>query len=77
MTKEDLKPKCCEECRYIGDYTSGLYYRNPHYCCELVWALFELDYRVKDCHENIDSRCPLKNEKLVEAIIELNKTFDF
>ena len=39
-------PNKCRECKHIGSYTVGPYARNPHYCCELIWRLFELDYKV-------------------------------
>ena len=52
-------PKKCKECNCVGDYTSGLYARNPHYCCELMWDLYKEDYRVN--LDEIDEKCPLKN----------------
>lgn len=51
--------KSCKECKHIGDYTTGVYGRNPHYCCELIWNLFEEDYIVDP--DTIDDKCPLKN----------------
>ena len=59
-------PEKCGECRHLGDYTSGLYARNPHHCCELRWRLYEEDYRVNP--KTLDAKCPLKNEELARGI---------
>ena len=66
--------KCCNECPHIGHYETGPYARNPHCCCELVWELFHADYRVDK--NTLDKNCPLKNEKLREAIDEIGKEFE-
>lgn len=51
--------KLCKECKYIGDYTTRSYVRNPHYCCELIWQLYGEDYKVDP--EKLEDRCPLLN----------------
>lgn len=56
--KKDIMTSC-KECEHIGNYTDGVYSRNPHYCCELIWELFEEDYKVDP--DTIDEKCPLKN----------------
>ena len=58
-------PNKCRECKNIGSYTDGPYRRNPHYCCELIWRLFELDYKVDP--DTLDPNCPLKNSGFVKA----------
>ena len=56
---EDFKiPNTCGECKFIGRYESGVYARNPHCCCELMWRLKEEDYRVNK--NSLDTNCPLK-----------------
>lgn len=35
-SKETKTPTKCSECRHIGNYTTGPFARNPHYCCELI-----------------------------------------
>ena len=52
------KPKTCGECRFIGHYESGAYARNPHCCCELMWTLYEEDYKVDK--NGMDENCPLE-----------------
>lgn len=59
-------PMKCKECTYVGEYTSGPFSRNPHYCCELIWQLVHEDYKVDP--ETIDERCPLKNVELLKSI---------
>ena len=61
-------PTKCGACKHIGNYTSGPYARAPHHCCELRWQLFEDDYRVDP--DTLDENCPLKSQKLLEAIKE-------
>ena len=51
--------KKCKECNFVGNYTYGLYARNPHYWCELMWDLYKEDYKVNP--EEIDEKFPLKN----------------
>ena len=63
-----MMPTKCKECPHVGDYTGGYYSRSPHYCCELIWALLEEDYRVKP--DSIDKRCPLKDERIASYIEE-------
>lgn len=59
VTLEDFKvPKTCAECGFIGDYTAGVFARNPHYCCELIWQLKKEDYKVDK--NSLDENCPLK-----------------
>ena len=56
---EDVEiPKTCDECKYIGHYESGLFARNPHCCCELIWQILKEDYRVNK--NSLDQDCPLK-----------------
>ena len=62
-------PMKCKECIHVGDYTSGCYRRNPHYCCELVWQLLREDYKVDP--DTIDENCPLKNVDLLKGIESL------
>lgn len=71
MSRFKTAPKRCGKCRHIGDYTSGPYARNPHYCCELRWRLYEEDYRVNP--ETLDAKCPLKNAAFVRAIQDAQK----
>ena len=57
-------PLCCGKCKHIGRYTEGPYVRSPHYCCELMWQLYDEDYRVNP--EKLDSKCPLKSLAVVK-----------
>lgn len=57
-------PKSCGKCRFCGAYTEGVWSRNPHYCCELRWDLYEEDYRVNP--NTIDENCPLKDGIKIE-----------
>ena len=59
-------PKKCNECKFVGNYTNGLYIRNPHYCCELMWILYEEDYKVNP--DIVDKYCPLKDS--IIAVVE-------
>lgn len=59
-------PNKCRECSHLGAYTAGPYRRNPHYCCEFIWRLFELDYKVDP--DTLDSCCPLRNNGFVKAV---------
>ena len=45
-------------CKFLGRYESGLYTRNPHCCCELVWRLKQRDYKVNKA--TLDKNCPLR-----------------
>lgn len=59
VTLEDFKvPNTCGECGFIGHYEIGIWSRNPHCCCELMWQLKEIDYRVDK--NSLDENCPLK-----------------
>jgi len=51
-------PKNCNECEHIGHYENGLFSRNPHCCCELIWQLKHEDYKVDK--NSLDENCPLK-----------------
>lgn len=62
-------PDKCRECKHVGAYTSGPYARNPHHCCELIWRLFETEYKVNP--DTLDSCCPLKHDGFVKAIEEI------
>ena len=59
-------PEKCNDCTYIGDYSTGHYARNPHYCCELIWALVHEDYKVNP--NIVDTHCPLRKESVAQAI---------
>lgn len=61
-------PETCGKCRHIGRYKDGPYARNPHCCCELIWRLYEEDYRVKE--NTLDPNCPLKRMKIREDFDE-------
>ena len=63
--------KRCGTCPHIGRYEDGVFARNPHCCCELMWELFNEDYRVDK--NTLDENCPLKSEKLREGIAEIRK----
>ena len=52
-------PSKCKECRFVGAYLGGVWARNPHYCCELIYDLYEEDYKVNP--DIIDKKCPLVN----------------
>lgn len=67
-------PNKCGECNHVGDYTVGPYRRNPHHCCELIWRLFETDYRVNP--DTLDTYCPLKHEGFIKAIEEIADKLD-
>jgi hypothetical protein len=59
VTLEDFKiPNTCGECNFIGHYEIGVYRRNPHCCCGLIWYLKHEDYRVDK--NSLDENCPLK-----------------
>ena len=59
VTLEDFKiPDKCDNCNFIGRYETGVYKRNPHCCCELIWDLKQEDYRVDK--NTVDENCPLK-----------------
>ena len=51
-------PKKCKECNFIRAYINGVWVRNPHYCCELIYDLYDEDYKVNP--DTIDEKCPLK-----------------
>lgn len=51
-------PKTCGECKHCGHYETGVYGRNPHCCCELIWELLREDYQVDK--NSLDEDCPLK-----------------
>lgn len=56
---EDIAvPSKCDECEHIGHYETGVFHRNPHCCCELIWKLKKEDYRVDK--NSLDENCPLK-----------------
>lgn len=68
ITLEDFKiPNTCGECKCIGHYEDGAYFRNPHCCCELIWLLKNEDYKVDK--NSLDKNCPLKtiNENFKET----------
>ena len=51
-------PNKCDECEHVGHYETGVFHRNPHCCCELIWRLKKEDYRVDK--NSLDENCPLK-----------------
>lgn len=63
-------PEKCSECHCCGNYTNGPYVRNPHYCCELIWRLFNEDYKVDP--DTVDENCPYKNENFVKSLTEIS-----
>lgn len=65
-------PSKCKKCKCARSYDSGPYARNPHTCCELMWVLFEEDYRVDPGTR--DENCPL--EKIAEGKIKLEMEDD-
>ena len=52
-------PQTCGECKFIGYYEDGLWSRNPHCCCELMYNLYDEDYKVDK--NSMDENCPLKS----------------
>jgi hypothetical protein len=52
-------PEKCGKCKFIGNYESGIYSRNPHCCCELYWDLHQNEIRVDK--NSRDERCPLQS----------------
>jgi hypothetical protein len=64
-------PKKCNDCKCIEHYKYGPFARNPHSCCELMWHLFELDYRVNPDYR--DAHCPFNNQKFMEGYEEVLK----
>lgn len=59
ITLNDFEiPATCDKCGFIGRYEGGLYVRNPHCCCELIWQLKGEDYKVDK--NSLDENCPLK-----------------
>jgi hypothetical protein len=71
---ENNIPKKCNDCPHIGHYETGPYSRSPHCCCELIWELFKIDYRINK--NKLDSKCPLKNKHLQEYKKEALKIFN-
>lgn len=67
-------PKKCGKCKSLGDYTRGPYVRSPHYCCELIWRLFQQDYRVNP--EELDEHCPYLNSEFALAVAEIKKSLN-
>ena len=51
------KPKKCGDCKFICDYSVDAWRRNPHYCCELRFFLYDEDYKVNP--NTMDKKCPL------------------
>lgn len=62
-------PKTCKKCNCCATYDSGYYSRNPHCCCELMYVLFEEDYKVDP--NKLDSNCP--KLKLKDIDFELRR----
>ena len=54
---DHMAPNRCGDCKFIRHYKHGVYERNPHSCCELIWFLDEVDYKVDELSR--DSDCPL------------------
>lgn len=59
MFKNFTMPKTCGECKFIGHYEDGIWSRNPHCCCELMFDLYDEDYKVDK--DSMDVNCPLKD----------------
>ena len=57
-------PSRCKECKFCRSYTSGPWVRNPHHCCELMYDLYDEDYKVNP--DTIDKNCPLKTLVIVD-----------
>ena len=66
ITIKDFEvPNKCGDCGFIGRYENGPFSKNPHCCCELIYALKKEDYRVNK--NLLDKNCPLKViQKLVK-----------
>lgn len=63
-----ILPKTCGECKFIGYYEEGIWSRNPHCCCELMFDLYDEDYKVDK--DSMDENCPLKDlEKTFSKVI--------
>ena len=59
MFKYFKMPNNCGECKLLGCYEEGVWSRNPHFCCELRYWLYDEDYKVDK--DSIDDECPLKD----------------
>lgn len=59
MFKNFTPPTTCGKCKFLGRYSEGPFVRNPHCCCELMFDLYDEDYRVKE--DTLDKNCPLKD----------------
>lgn len=57
-------PSKCKECKFCRGYTEGPWVRNPHHCCELMYHLYDADYKVNP--DTIDKNCPLKTLVIVD-----------
>ena len=62
-------PKNCGSCEHSAEYGGRFF--NHHWCCELIWELSKVDYKVDP--KEIDSLCPLKNENLRAGIAEFKE----
>lgn len=71
----EISPASCKECNCSESYTSGPYYRNPHYCCELIWRLFDCDYKVDP--DKVDENCPYRDREFVSYIIRSRLSGNF
>lgn len=73
MKSKEIKiPTKCSECKHIGNYTTGPFARNPHYCCELIWQLFKQDYRVNP--KELDEHCPYLDLDFAIKVSEIKKS---
>ena len=67
-----ILPNKCKKCTCVRHYDKGGFERNPHYCCELIWMLFNEDYKVNP--EERDKNCPLIKIKNGELKLEEEDT---
>lgn len=68
---KDMIPTCCGECEDLGEYATGSYSRNPHYCCELIYRLTKEEHEVDK--NTLDKHCPYKIADIRHGIIKLKE----
>ena len=71
----EIAPTSCKECNCSQAYTSGPYVRNPHYCCELIWKLFNCDYKVDP--DEVDENCPYRDSGFMAYVIRSKMSGEF
>ena len=73
MTNKETKiPTKCSECKYISNYTTDVFARNQHYCCELIRSLFQQEYRVNP--KELDEHCPYLNIDFAMTVSAIKKS---